>query len=262
MSKIAKALEKSQLGREDTFLAGGPADITSQDHAEELKELVYTHSKVLNLNTRHLEQHRIAAYLSDPRVMDYYNILRTQILQRTRDKNWNTIMVTSPAAGDGKTLTAINLALSIARKVQHTALLVDTNLRGPKVCEYLGLRAPKGLSDYLTGEASIDDLFINPGIAKLLILPAGELKAGTSELLGSPQMHNLIRELKNRYPDRYVIFDCPHMVHMPDSQIFSEFVDCILMVVRANKTRTADISEAMRLIHGRGFLGSVMNEYA
>jgi len=221
--KIAKALEKSQQMRSDILgldVEGAvrqDAPAAEVDAAEGPDAVVYTQSRVLPTTAAHLERHRIANFLEDTRSLDYYNILRTQILQRTKDKDWNTIMVTSPSAGDGKTLTAINLALSIARKVQHTALLVDTNLRRPRICEYLGLRAPKGLSDYLSGEAAIEDLFINPGIAKLLILPAGEPKGATTELLGSPQMHNLVRELKSRYPDRYVIFDCPHLVHMPDS---------------------------------------------
>jgi exopolysaccharide/PEP-CTERM locus tyrosine autokinase len=256
MSKIAKALLKSQQTQNpatpatDCEVPGSPGKV------------VYTQSKVMNTPDAHLERHRIAAFLDDPVAMDHFNILRTQILQRTRDKCWNSIMVTSPGPGDGKTLTAINLAVSIAREVQQTALLVDMNLRSPKLCDYLGLTFEKGLTDYLLGRATADELFINPGIEKLLVLPAGHQRLETSELLGSPRMMHLVKELKNRYPDRYVLFDCPHIVHMPDSQIFSEYVDCILMVVRANRTSRDDMAEAMRLLQGRELLGTVVNDYA
>lgn len=278
MSKIAKALDKSQRARAEIkdqplgqpasplgdSLADGAADQPESCpelgvESNGLQEVSYTKSKVVNTSQDLLERNRLLGDRNDPQVRDHFNILRTQVLQRTREHCWNTIMVTSPTPGAGKTLTSINLAVSIARELQQTALLVDTNLRSPKVAEYLGLGTPRGLPDYLIGESSVEDLFVNPDINKMLVLPGGRPIGGATELLGAPRMKRLVQELKQRYPERYVIFDCPHLLHMPDSLVFSEYVDCILMVVKADTTRKEDIAAASRLLKGRNLLGVVYN---
>lgn len=271
MSKIAKALEKSQQvraessGRSQQAPQGDQADVNNPQCPElgsdypGLKELSYTRSKVVRTDPELLERNRILGYLNNPETRDHFNILRTQVLQRTREKCWNTIMVTSPTPGEGKTLTSIQLAMSIAHEVQQTALVVDTNLRNPKVAEYLGLQPKLGLPDYLMGKATVEELFINPDVEKLLVLPGGKPIHGATELLGAPRMQNLVKEMKTRYPERYVIFDCPHLLNMPDSQVFTEYVDAILLVVRADTTRRQDIQAAAKLLKGRNLLGTVYN---
>jgi exopolysaccharide/PEP-CTERM locus tyrosine autokinase len=197
--------------------------------------------------------------VDDPRATDCYNLLRTQVLMRTRDQGFNTIMVTSAVEGEGKTLTAINLAVSIARDVQQTVLLVDTDLRNPRVHTLLGCPEAKGLSDYLIRDVPIPELLLNPGVAKMVVLPAGNRLSGSTDILGSPKMERLVQELKNRYGDRYVIFDCPPLLTVPDSLVFSSYVDGIILVVEAGRTSKEEIRNSIELLDGKNILGLVMN---
>ena len=220
---------------------------------------VYTKTKVISLDRDHLESQRLMTFLDDPEAMDCYSLLRTQLLQRTRDKGHNTIMITSVVEGEGKTITAINLAVSIAREVKQTLLLVDTDLRNPKIHHYMGCDGEKGLCDYLLGDVPLEELLFNPGLAKMVVLPAGKRSSGSTEILGSPKMEKLVEEMKTRYPERYVIFDCPPLLTVPDALVFSSYVDGVILVVEAGKTPRDQIQKAIELLDGRNIIGLVMN---
>lgn len=257
MSKIEKALERARKKR----LAGeGGTHSPVAVEAPRLQEPAYTCTKVISLDGGRLEKHRLMTLLDDPEATDCYNLLRTQVLEKTRKKVHNTIVVTSVLDGEGKTVTAINLAVSMAREVKQTVLLVDTDLRNPKVHHYLGCRVDKGLSDYLLNDVPIAELLINPGLAKLVVLPMGKRLPGSTDILSSPKMENLVAELKHRYPERYVIFDCPPVLTAPDTLIFSSYVDGVILVVEAGKTRRDQIHKAVELLEGRNILGVVMNK--
>jgi exopolysaccharide/PEP-CTERM locus tyrosine autokinase len=206
-----------------------------------------------------LERNRILTALNDQSFSDAYSLLRTRILEVTRSQRWNTIMITSPGPGEGKTTTAINLGISIARDTQHTALVVDTNLRRPGVQPFLQLDAEKGLTDYLLDGVPVQRLLIKPGVDKFVVLPGGRPLLASTEVLGSPRMQELVRELKERYSDRYVLFDCPHLLRMPDALVFSKYVDGVVLVVRSNKTSRADIQASLDQLEGRNLIGVVMN---
>ena len=221
---------------------------------------VYTQTKVLPLDERHLERHRVVSFPDDPGVMDHYNLLRTQVLQRTRALGHNALMITSVVADEGKTVTAINLAVSIAREVKQTVMLVDTDLRHPKIDTYLGCAAKRGLSDYLQDDVPVSDLLVNPGLDKMVILPAGKPLYGSTDILGSPKMEKLVAEMKQRYPERYVIFDCPPVLTVPDALVFSSYVDGVILVVAAGKTSTDQIQQAVALLEEKNIVGLVMNK--
>jgi capsular exopolysaccharide synthesis family protein len=261
--RLVEAVEKSAAeagrSREDYFgmgLAGAPRI------AEARRPLApaYTSTEIFPLDGLHLEEHRVISGLEDHRVRDSYDILRTEVLQRTKPKGWNSIMITSVGPGEGKTLTAINLALSIAREARQTALLVGTNFRSPRINEYLGLDpARKGLSEYLTGNEPLSGLLVNPGIPKLVVLPTGSPAEGSTDLIASPRMRDLVAELKARYADRYVLYDAPHLLDRPDALVFADYVDAVLLVVGAGASSRVDIARAMRLLEGRNVVGMVMN---
>ena len=261
MSKITKALDRAKAQR--VFLTGEqPWQRPSQPGAPQQRpdQVSYTQTQVVEQPVTPMSQGRMLSHVDDPALADYYSLLRTQVLQQTRDKGHNIIMVTSVGKGEGKTLTAINLAMSMAKESVQTALLVDTNLRDPKVAEYMGLDTDKGLADYLLDDAPVPGLLINPGIKKLVVLPAGRAISGATEILGSPRMRHLVQEMKRKYPERYVIFDCPHLLDMPDALVFSSFVDEVLLVVEAGKTSKRDIRRTLELLQGKSLLGIVMNK--
>lgn len=217
-------------------------------------------SKAVKLNKAHMANNKVIGGITDPSILDYYNLLRTQVLQRTRGEQKNVIMVTSAMPGEGASLTAINLAISIARELNQFALLVDTHLRSPVIDKYFGITTKRGLSDYLIGEIPIFDLMIRTDLDKLALLPVGRTITGSTEILGSPKMRTLVQEMKERYPDRYVIFNCPPLLRVPDSLVFSSYVDQILLVVEAGKTTRRQIRSATDMLDRRKVLGMVLNK--
>jgi len=213
-------------------------------------------------DTAHLERNRILGGITDPKVADIYSLIRTKILEMTGKSGANTIMITSARPGEGKTVTAINLALSMARDVQRTALLVDMNLRRPMVTAAFGLNGQfaHGVADYLLHDTPVEDMLVHPQIDKVVLLPAGRPLPGSTEVLASPKMERLVAELKSRYPDRYVIFDCPHLLGMSDSFVFSSYVDGVVLVVEASRTSRSDIKAALDLLSERNLIGMVVNK--
>jgi non-specific protein-tyrosine kinase len=117
------------------------------------------------------------------------------------------------------------------------------------------------LADYLLGNAAIEDVFVNPGIEKLTILPGGKPLSNSSELLGSKRMEELVIDLKNRYRnDRIVIFDSPAMLACTDPLVFSHLIDGVIIVVQAERTSPDDIRRVVDLLQDRPILGTVLNK--
>jgi non-specific protein-tyrosine kinase len=170
-------------------------------------------------------------------------------------------MVTSAGPGEGKTLTAINLAITLAKEFNQTVLLVDSDLRRPTVGRYLCLEGNGGLINYLIDDVPLKDLIVWPGIEKLTIFPGGHPIKDSAELMGSERMTALVTELKNRYADRFVIFDCPPILSGADVLAFAPIVDGILFVVESGKTSIKDVKKAVDLVPFDKLLGFVLNRH-
>src|SRR5207253_751902 len=138
-----------------------------------------------------------------------YNRLRTQVITRLQENHWSTVAITSPSSATGNTLTAINLAISIARDFSYTVLLVELDLVNPSFHKIFGFEQRQGIVDYLLNDVPIPEILLNPGIDRLVVIPAGSPVANSSELLSSPKMIRLVEELKLRYEHRIVLFDLP-----------------------------------------------------
>lgn len=259
MSKIEKALEKAKQSRHYHETQRGE-HLPPETGGFLGQEVGFSRAKVISPDKNHLEKNRLMTVLEDPEVTDYYNLLRTQVLWKTRPEGHNTIMVTSALDGEGKTVTAINLAVSIARDVKHSVLLVDTDLRNPRVGEYFGFNTKKGLTDHMLNDVPLADLLINPGVPDMVVLPAGRGLMGSTEVLGSPKMEKLVEDLKGTLPERYIVFDSPPVLAVPDALVFSSYVDVVILVVEAGKTNRDQIKEAVDLLEGRNILGLVMNK--
>jgi non-specific protein-tyrosine kinase len=218
----------------------------------------YTMSRSVTLNPQVLAANRCVGFQKDSREMEFYKVLRTQILQRTKG-NGSTVMVTSALPGEGKTLTAINLAFTFAKEFKQTALLVDCDLRQQQIHQVLGFPSGKGVVDYLLNDCPVQELFVWPGVEKLTVISGGKTVKESSELLGSPGMKNLVSEMKNRYPDRYIFFDVPPLLTSADPLAFAPLVDFILVAVQAGQTSLQDVNKALRLLPGEKVLGLVMN---
>lgn len=220
---------------------------------------VYNTSRRVEINRALAVENHCACLLPDSEVLDHYKILRTRMRQRAKEKGWRTIMITSARAGEGKTVTAINLALVFAKEFDQTVLLVDGSLHEQKIHRYLGYKSTTGLADYLRDNRSLADVISWPGIEKLSIISGGDPIKDSTELLASPRMTELVEEMKVRYANRYIFFDVPSLLDRADAIAFSQHVDCVLVVVRAGDTQCQEIEEAQALIPQEKLLGFVLN---
>jgi protein-tyrosine kinase len=224
-------------------------------------EIQYTVTRTVPVSAGQLRNQRIVTGAADDPVGEAYKLLRTHIVQRTRAENKNLLMLTGPQAGEGKTLTAINLAISMSQEIDKTVLLVDADLRRPTMHEYFGLPRGPGLVDYLSGSRTIPEILVHPeGFAKFVLLPGGRPVSEAAELISSPMMVELVEELKHFYPDRYVLFDLPPMLSFADALAFAPLMDGIILVVEAGKTPREDVQRCLELLKDFPILGTVLNK--
>ncbi len=237
--------------------------ISSKRAAEHLipPSITYTRTRSLAVPPPILREHRVMAANKYGPFIDAYKILRTQVTQRLRENGWNVVGVTSPGYGEGKTLTAVNLAVSLAMETTQTVLLVDSDLSDPTVHQVFGLKNCLGLADYLLDDQPVEDLLVHPGIGRFVLLPGGRALSNSTEILTLPKMVALVEELKHRYPSRIVVFDLPPLLHTADVLAFSPYTDALLMVVEEGKTTGEEVRRALTLVKGsRPVLGTVLNK--
>jgi protein-tyrosine kinase len=258
MERIKQALEKA---REDRLRAGVPDMLGGSTTASPVTEISYSQTRSQPVQTELLREQRIITGKESSGAVDAYKILHTQVMQRLAEKNWNALAITSPGTNEGKTLTAINLAISLAREVTCTVLLVDADLRHPSLHTYFGLTSEKGLSDYLTGDVPLSELLVHPaGFERFILLPGGKPLDNSAEMLNSPKMKRLVEELKERYRSRIILFDLPPLLSSADALAFSPYVDAALLVIEEGKTPAAEIQRATELLQNTHLIGTVLNK--
>jgi protein-tyrosine kinase len=206
-----------------------------------------------------MERNHILLALSDVAVSRAYKILRTRVLQRMRAKNWNSVGITGTSSGEGKSLTAINLALALAQDVNTWVFLVDLDLQRPQVGAYLGMRFERGLTDYLTGHAEIDQIIYDTGVKRLAVVPNAHPVEQSSEYLSAPRMTEFIAALEAEQPRRIVIFDMPPLLVSDDVLAFAPRLDTTLLVVSQGQTVRRTLSNAREVLSEMNVMGVVLN---
>lgn len=262
MEKIKAALAKVKssktVSNKPGFLSK-PAAVKVQKVSRDIDNIDYTNTTVVKLDATHLEKNRIISHLNHNANASIFDSMRTQILQKMEENNWQTIAVVSPTPESGKTLVSINLAMSIARQPQKTVVLADFDLRKPKVATYLGIDAKKSLNDYLENQAELEDVLVNPGIQRIVILPTMHPTSRASEILSSSKVSGLIEELKNRYESRVIIFDLPPILSVDDAMVLLPQVDCVLMVIANGVSTKTEIEDSLHLLPKDNVVGIVYN---
>ncbi len=198
----------------------------------------------------------------DPRspISEEFRKLKTSLVTHAREGDaQKTLMITSCLSGEGKSVTAINLAITLAQEYDHTVLLVDADLRKPSVHKYFRLTPSLGLSDCLSDDIDIGAALIKTGIGKLSILPAGREVENPAELVGSQRMKTLVDEMRQRYADRFIIFDCPPVLSVAETRSLSAMVDGILFVVKEGMVSRTHVMDALGAINEKKVLGIVYN---
>ncbi|WP_028575377.1 polysaccharide biosynthesis tyrosine autokinase [Desulfonatronovibrio hydrogenovorans] len=192
---------------------------------------------------------------------EQFRFLRSQIVRPIEGSAPKTILITSSLQGEGKTFTACNLAVTIAQGMDEYVLLVDADLRSPRVHSFFGYdRAEKGLATHLEYNEPLPSLFKKTAISKLTILPAGQETDNPSELLSSQKMHSFISEVRDRYPDRLIIFDSPPVNLAPETMVIAKEVDAIFVVLLRGKTPRHIVKSTLERFQKEKVKGVIFNQ--
>ncbi|MGD8884594.1 MAG: AAA family ATPase [Gammaproteobacteria bacterium] len=268
MERIKQAVEKARENR-DMLREVVPHEL---DIASTIKldnetrqpgpgQVQYTKTRTVPIDERVFKKNRIIANSDDGSpVSNAYKMLRTRLLQQIKKNQWNTIGITSPGIGEGKTLTAVNLALSLAVEGNHTVLLADFDLRYPSVASKFDYEPEYDLSHYLFEGVPLSDVLFNPSIERLVVLPGGRRIPNSSETLVSAEVSQLVQDIKSRYASRIIIFDLPPLLATDDVLAFSPLLDAALLVVEDGKTRQEELSRSLEMLQSVEVAGVVLNK--
>ena len=262
MGKLYKALEKLEKGRAPET----EADTQSEEQARPAENTLPEPER-----RPYMEMPREAVVPSmDEKLVVYrepgsiaaeqFRKLRTQLLGMKLPSAPKTIMVTSATDAEGKTLVAANLGLVLSHDLHSYSLLVDADLRNPALSRWFGLHEGRGLSDYLAAGAAMPTLLTKTSIEKLTILSSGSFQANPVELIGSKKMEALVREMRERYSDRYIIFDSSPLLATTEPSVLTRLVDGIILVIRAGVTPRETVQQALATVERDKVLGIVLND--
>ncbi|MDF1555490.1 MAG: CpsD/CapB family tyrosine-protein kinase [Deferrisomatales bacterium] len=190
-------------------------------------------------------------------VAEQYRALRNRIERLSRQDGLQVLGITSSVKGEGKSLTATNLAAVMAQGAAKRVLLVDADLRRPKIDKLIAVHRSPGLADYLQGEAEWDDLFQHTPYYGLDVVGAGETRGHPSDLLAGPAMQEFIAQCRRQYD--YIIFDTPPLLPISDVNFLVELLDGVALVVRANKTGRGLLKQAADSLPEGKILGTLLN---
>jgi protein-tyrosine kinase len=207
-----------------------------------------------------LKERRVIATSDAQPAGHAYRMLRTQVLQRARTHGLTTLGVVSAVNGEGKTLTAVNLALSLAAEPNQTVLLLDLDLRRPAVASTLGLGCARGLESWFGGDEPAKNVCYGiEGVERFYVLPTLVPVNGSSEVLAGIATRKLFNELKGRDPGRMLIVDLPPVLLSDDALTVAPLLDGVVLVVNERRTRREDIVRVVELLGNTRIVGTVLN---
>jgi len=260
MGLIEEALRKSAQQRKGALRANGaaanPRVARTAPPPDDQDIPQYTSAPV---DVDVMQRNRVLPTVADVTVTRAYKILRTRVTHRLVANGWHSVGITGTTAGEGKTLTAVNLAIALAQDVNNWVFLVDLDLQRPQVGPYLGLHYEYGLTDYLTGQASIEQIVYDISHPRLAVIPNSRPVENSSELLLSPRMGDFLHFLQTEPPRRIVVFDLPPLLASDDVLAFSPRVDSFLLVISQGQTARRTLSNAKEVLSEMNVMGVVLN---
>ena len=209
------------------------------------------------ISATRVEPHLVAVTQPRSPYCEQFRSLRTRVLQAGEREDMKVFVITSSGIGEGKTLTALNLAWLLAQTEGVRALVIDSDLRQPCATDYLAIDAPNGLSDVLSGRVSFQQAIVRLEPAGLYLLPGGEARHDVAELLSGPTFESVIREARRMFD--YIIIDAPPLGIFTDANVLISRADGALLVVRAGKTKYAILDKILEQLPRERLLGVVLN---
>ena len=259
MSRVYRALEKVEEERkqkvEEPFLKSIEERTVPK---EEVPPLQFPKEKIERLG---LPSKEVAPVLIVPPHSfgaEAFRKLKTQIFLHP-GKSPHSILVTSAAPQEGKTLVAVNLAVAISKEIHSNAILVDGDLRRPGI-HLEKSQSANGLSNYLSDGIPLSEILINSQIEKLRLILAGSSTRKSSELIRSKKMGELLESLKGSSDNTYIVIDSPPIMATADPSLLSKMVDGIILVVRAGYTTRESVQNAIKSIDRQKIIGVIFNQ--
>jgi protein-tyrosine kinase len=245
-----------------------PSQVVSEAAAQRLNDVLRTDGRVtrrhVKLDLDRLRRNGFVIPGEPSMIAEEYRVIKRPILLNAfgkgADDRSNMVMVTSARPGEGKTFTAVNLALSMVSEQDYTVLLIDADAINPSVPKALGFEAGRGLIDVLAHDVDLSDVLVRTNIDKLTILPAGSKHSLANELLASARMKAFVDDVAARYKDRLIIFDSPPVLATMDPTVLALHVGQVAFVVEAQSTGRAAIEESMRILSNCRNLGVILNK--
>ena len=209
---------------------------------------VEARKQCLALNAAQLASNRIIAHDHGEPHATSFDMLRTQVLQSMDAKDWRFLGITSPTSNCGKTVTAINLALSIGRQPERSVLLFDLDLRKPQVIKYLGLKPENGALSVLENRSPLADAIveISAGDCRMMVLPTESPTSRSSDRMASRAMNEMLREIKDEFQTQLIIVDLPPLLTSDDVLAVLPKLDCVVLVTAVGTTTPGEIKESAK----------------
>jgi len=263
MGKVYDALTKAQResGRVKPVSDAGGKALTLGELASQVKAQTPEPATAVKRDEflMQLDPHLIMHRDADPAAIEQFKVLRTQIYHN-RPNPPASLMVASSEGGEGKTMVAANLAISLALGLNERAVLVDCDLRQPGIHRLFGLTDCRGLADYLLRDEPLEGLIVQTPLPRLMLLPSGAcLHRNAPELLSCEKMHGVAAEVARLYPGHFIICDSPPIAAGPDAAIIARYLDAVLLVVRSGAASREVVARAMNLLGREKILGAVFN---
>ena len=257
MGKIYNALEKSN--KENNVSASKEETYRFKVYDRKKREKGASGAIKTVFGNKDIDKNMVSLLEPQSFEAEQFKHLRTNILFPISGRTPRLIMVTSALPDEGKSFVSANLAVSIAQNVNEHVLLIDCDMRSPVIHKRFGFDDMPGLSEYLTKDTPLSSLLLKTEINKLTILPGGIPPQNPAELMSSNQMAELLKEIKSRYSDRYIIVDSPPPNLTSETNVIARQVDGIVLVVKAGSTRREMLEELIEMMGREKVLGVVIN---
>jgi protein-tyrosine kinase len=246
-----------------------PASVIAQSPARqqagpEKPILKYTRIQRVELNPSVCASNRLLVPGGDPLLEERgaaaYRMLRTRILQRARTNGWTAVGFTSPGPSEGKSVTCINLALSLAKEMNSNVFLVDLDLRNPSIARYLGVQPPVNLIDYLSGEQSAEQVMFSVGIDNLLLAGSTKSTRDSSELISAGRYLEMFAYIASIASHPLILVDLPPVLSTDEAMVVAPNLDAIFMVVGEGSTRRDGLARSVELLSEFNLAGIILNK--
>ena len=260
MSRVFRALERAEEERKRKGKEEPSLNLFEEKAVRNREErtLKFPKEEMEGLGLPPREEAPVLIARPDSFPAEEFRKLKTQIFHGVPSPP-HSILVTSAAPQEGKTMVAVNLALAISQEIHKKAILIDGDLRKPSIHlqEYPN---SKGLSNYLLNQTPLSEILLNSEAENLQIIPAGPSTKKSAELIGSKKMSELFRSLRELGDDTYVIIDSPPIISTSDPTLLSKLVDGVVLVLMGNRTPKESVRRAVKSIDRQKIIGIVFNQ--